>query len=96
MNTQCLNQIKPPFRPYAYLLLWVLLLFAQFPVASLAQNAQQWTKDGNSYWTPEKGEIVQYTLPEQTRSVIATTAMLTPAGKTEALRRLPRQSTRSC
>lgn len=86
MYTQRLNQIKPPLRPYAYLLLWALLLFAQFPIAGLAQNAQQWTKDGNSYWTPEKGEIVQYTLPEQTRSVIATTAMLTPAGKTEPLR----------
>ena len=86
MNAPRLDQIKPTFRPYAYLMLWALLLFAQFPIAGLAQNAQQWTKDGNSYWTPERGEIVQYTLPDQTRSVIATTAMLTPAGKTEPLR----------
>ncbi|WP_373552400.1 S9 family peptidase [Haliscomenobacter sp.] len=61
------------------LLLSSITLFAQ-------GGGNQWTKDGNSYWTPEKGEIVQYTLPEQTRSIIATTAMLTPAGKTEALR----------
>ena len=61
------------------LLLSSITLFAQ-------GGGNQWTKDGNSYWTPEKGEIVQYTLPEQTRTVIATTAMLTPAGKTEALR----------
>lgn len=61
------------------LLLSSITLFAQ-------GGGNQWTKDGNSYWTPERGEIVQYTLPEQTRSVIATTAMLTPAGKTEPLR----------
>lgn len=61
------------------LLLSSITLFAQ-------GGGNQWTKDGNSYWTPEKGEIVQYTLPEQTRTVIATTAMLTPAGKTEPLR----------
>ena len=61
------------------LLLSSITLFAQ-------GGGNQWTKDGNSYWTPERGEIVQYTLPEQTRSVVATTAMLTPAGKTEALR----------
>lgn len=86
MNAPRLDQIKPAFRPYASLLLWALLLLVQFPITGLAQNAQQWTKDGNAYWTPEKGEIVQYTLPEQTRTVIATTAMLTPAGKTEPLR----------
>ena len=50
-----------------------------------AQNPQQWTKDGNAYWTNEKGSIVQYTLPEQTRSVIADAALLTPAGKDKAL-----------
>lgn len=61
------------------LLLSSITLFAQ-------GGGNQWTKDGNSYWTPEKGEIVQYTLPEQTRTVIATAAMLTPAGKTEPLR----------
>lgn len=61
------------------LLLSSITLFAQ-------GGGNQWTKDGNSYWTPERGEIVQYTLPEQTRSVIATTAQLTPVGKTEALR----------
>ncbi len=65
----------------------LLLLLLLSSITLFAQGGgNQWTKDGNAYWTPEKGEIVQYTLPEQTRSVIATTAMLTPAGKTEALR----------
>ncbi|HPH22005.1 MAG TPA: DPP IV N-terminal domain-containing protein, partial [Haliscomenobacter sp.] len=65
----------------------ILVLLALGSINVSAQGGgNQWTKDGNAYWTNEKSEIVQYTLPEQTRSVIADAAMLTPAGKTQALR----------
>ena len=55
------------------------LLFTMLSTSFWAQNPQQWTKDGNAYWTNEKGSIVQYTLPEQTRSVISDAALLTTA-----------------
>nr|WP_290930481.1 S9 family peptidase [Haliscomenobacter sp.] len=64
----------------------VVLLALVHTNLSAQGGGNQWTKDGNAYWTSEKSEIVQYTLPEQTRSVIADAAMLTPAGKTQALR----------
>lgn len=57
----------------------LLLILILIPVLGVSQNIR-WTGD-NKYLTVEAGEIVQYTLPERTRSVIATATDLTPPGQ---------------
>ncbi len=37
-----------------------------------------WAEDGNSYYRTEKNEIIQTTLPSNTKNVLVTTKMLTP------------------
>src|SRR5688500_17347335 len=45
-------------------------------------NAQsiQWAADGNGYFRLEAGEVVRYSLPANTKSVMISKAQLTPAG----------------
>lgn len=79
-----LNLWIAAIHPWSVSFLFLLLLGSI--TLSAQSGGNQWTKDGNTYWTAEKNEIVQYTLPDLTRSVIAPAAMLTPTGKTEPLR----------
>lgn len=60
----------------------VLVGFFFLIIGLLSVSAQQinWSKDGNAYYRVEKNEVVQYVLPDQTKSVILSSADLTPAG----------------
>ncbi|SFD96540.1 S9 family peptidase [Flavobacterium phragmitis] len=53
----------------------------------LTANAQKpkWANNNSSYYTTEKGEIIQYELPNFTRNVIVDAKQLTPKGSAKAL-----------
>src|SRR5262245_61788180 len=51
------------------------------PVLLKAQGAIEWTKDGSGYYRVEGGEIVQYTLPAKTKTVLVNKSQLTPEGQ---------------
>lgn len=59
----------------------LLLLLILFPLVGISQQLR-WTAD-DKYLTVVSGEIVQYTLPARTRSVVASAADLTPSGQTK-------------
>ncbi len=59
----------------------ILLLF---PLLLAAQQLR-WSADGNSYYRVESSELVQYTLPENKKNVIASKMDLTPQGETKNL-----------
>ncbi len=61
------------------LLLFYVPLFAQ-------QGPVKWAKDGNSYYRLEDDEVVQYTLPADTRKVVITKQQLTPSGQSAPLK----------
>lgn len=48
----------------------------------LAAQSIQWAPDGKSYFKIEQDQIIQFTLPEQTRTVLVSAKDLTPANKT--------------
>src|SRR5690606_2289007 len=61
----------------------IVFLIAFFLFTSLqAQQAMKWAADGNAYYRIEENEIVQYTLPANSRNVFATAQQLTPTGAT--------------
>jgi dipeptidyl-peptidase 4 len=60
-------------------------LFCLFLFNSLSAQGLKWTKDGNAYLRQEKGEIVQFNLPDMQKTVLVTKAQLTPEGKTAPL-----------
>jgi dipeptidyl-peptidase-4 len=64
------------------ILLLSLLIFASITVQA-QQGEIKWSQDGNSYFTVEDNEIIQYTLPENSRKVIV--AKITPNGQQEPL-----------
>ncbi len=45
----------------------------------------KWTKDGKGYLRQDKGEIVQFNLPDMQKTVLVTQQQLTPTGKTTPL-----------
>lgn len=53
----------------------------------LTANAQRpkWANNNSSYYTAEKGEIIQYELPNFTRNIIVDAKQLTPKGSAKAL-----------
>jgi dipeptidyl-peptidase-4 len=57
----------------------LLLILLFIPFIGVSQQFR-WTGD-NKYLTVESGEIVQYTLPQLTKTVVANIADLTPAGR---------------
>ena len=64
-----------------------LLVIVSF-TASMAVYAQgriNWMKDGVSYTRTEAGDIVKYSLPANTKSVIVSRDKLMPSGQTRAL-----------
>ena len=60
------------------LLLFAIVLTSMNLVAQ--PGAITWSKDGNSYYTLDGGEIVQYTLPANTKSVVVSKADLSASG----------------
>jgi len=60
----------------------LLCLFNLLFFLSLHAQSITWSKDGNTFYEREQGEIVKYTLPSFTKSVIVSKANLTPAGAT--------------
>ena len=57
----------------------VFILFL-IPVVLHAQGIR-WATDGESYYKIESDELVQYTLPANTRKVVVSQADLTPQGQ---------------
>ena len=64
-------------------LLVILTVFA--PAALPAQGAIKWAKSGNAYYRFDDGELVLYSLPQHTKTVVVSTKQLTPEGKTAPL-----------
>jgi dipeptidyl-peptidase 4 len=52
---------------------------------TLFAQALKWTKDGKGYLRQDKGEIVQFNLPDMRRTVLVTKEQLTPTGKNTPL-----------
>lgn len=65
------------------LLFCLLLMIAASAVAQ--GGGLKWAKDGSSYYRVEAGEIVKYTLPANTKTVMVAKDKLTPAGQTKPL-----------
>lgn len=63
----------------------ILLVLACWQVALFAQGGIKWTTDGGGYYRTEGGEIVQYSLPANTKSVLVSKNQLTPQGQTKSL-----------
>lgn len=63
-----------------------LVIFLLF-IASLYANSQsiRWTPDGAGYYKVEAGEIVQYLLPANTKTVLVTKKELTPEAQSRPL-----------
>jgi dipeptidyl-peptidase-4 len=61
---------------------FISCLLITFCFSNLNANAQsiQWTPDGNGYYRLEGGEIIKYTLPANTKSVMISRGQLTPGG----------------
>lgn len=46
-----------------------------------AQGAVKWAKDGNSYYSAQGGELSQFILPQNTKTVLLSKEQLTPQGQ---------------
>lgn len=64
----------------------VFILILNFVFILSGQSNIRWAKEGNSYFQMAEGELMQYTLPDNTKSVFVAKAMLTPKGASESLR----------
>src|SRR4030095_4857394 len=65
---------------------WVLTVsISVISIAIYAQGRITWMKDGTSYTKVEGGEIVKYSLPANTKSVLVSKDKLIPAGRDNAL-----------
>ncbi len=62
----------------------LILLFAS--VVNAQQGAMRWAKEGNAHFKIEGDELVHYTLPTNSKTIIASKAMLTPDGQSQSLR----------
>src|SRR5437868_7069706 len=57
-----------------------IIIVLAFPFVIFSQGTR-WSVDGNSYYEIEAGELVQYSLPGNNKSVVVTRADLTPRGQ---------------
>ena len=46
-----------------------------------AQGSVRWAKDGNSYYSAQGGELLQFVLPQNTKTILLTKEQLTPQGQ---------------
>ncbi|HPM32325.1 MAG TPA: DPP IV N-terminal domain-containing protein [Chryseolinea sp.] len=65
--------------------LFVLILLSA-SVVNAQQGGLRWAKEGSNYFKVEGDELVQYALPANSKTVVATKAMLTPEGQSKSLR----------
>lgn len=71
------------FKPTATLF-FILIFFCS--TLTFGQQGQiRWAKDGNSYYKIENDELMQYTLPSNSKTVLVTKTSLTPAGQNKSL-----------
>src|SRR5258706_15618099 len=63
---------------------FILLVFIVIPFVVFSQGIR-WSKDGNSYYQVESGEIVQYALPANTKSVLVSKTHLRAEGRSTPL-----------
>ena len=61
----------------------VLFIFCLFSSIALGQGNLKWAKSGDAYYRIEAGEIVQYQLPSQIRTVLVIKEKLKPAGESK-------------
>jgi dipeptidyl-peptidase 4 len=66
------------------LVLAILITFITL-TASSQSGEIRWSNDGNSYYRIEKGELVQYLLPDNKPVVVLSKQQLTPSGDTKSL-----------
>jgi dipeptidyl-peptidase-4 len=67
-------------RSYPLIVIFILITLSVF-----SQGQLKWAPDGNSYYRVEGGEIVQYSLPANSRTVLINKETLTPSGAAKAL-----------
>lgn len=65
-------------------LLAAILLFSGAAMGQSGNN-MVWSKDGNAYFASEGGDIVQYLLPQNTKTVVVSKESLKPAGQLQPL-----------
>ncbi len=63
----------------------VFCLSVLIPPAALAQGAVNWSPDGNAYFRNEGGDIVKYSLPQNSKTVLVKKEDLKPAGADKPL-----------
>src|SRR5690348_10137158 len=68
---------------YSFFSIIVFIVF--IPNLSHAQGALYWASDGNSYYRNESSDIVKYTLPANTKTVLVKKTELTPKGTEKPL-----------
>ncbi len=68
-----------------FLKCFLVIGFINASISVLAQGRITWMKDGTSYTRIETGDIVKYSLPANSKSVILSRDKLTPAGQTRPL-----------
>lgn len=59
----------------------IVLLMVALPLVTFGQGSLKWSPSGDSYYRVEGGEILEFKLPELTKTVIASKADLTAAGR---------------
>ena len=65
--------------------LLAIVCYFVFSISVQAQRGIQWSKDGNSFFTTEGNEIIQYQLPSFQETIITDTLKLVPKGQGNAL-----------
>ncbi len=63
----------------------LLLTFSFFLFSEGNSQGLKWTPDGSGYYRAEAGEIVQYGLPGNVKTVLVNKMQLTPEGQTKSL-----------
>src|SRR5438034_3452741 len=69
------------YRSVSAVKLFVGICIVFIPAVLMAQGNIKWAKNGNGYYRIEQGEIVLYTLPQNTKTVVVSAGQLTPGGK---------------
>src|SRR5688572_2256150 len=73
------------FKPRAIKSILLLLVVIVSITSFAQQGATRWSTDGNAYYRTEQNEIMQYTLPANTKKVLVSKQQLTPAGQSSPL-----------
>lgn len=63
----------------------ILIIIVFSVLDNFAQSGLKWTSDGNSYTKVENGEIVQYLLPGNIKTVLISKDELVPSGQSSSL-----------